>query len=256
MEGRPGTPRHGRFPPVRADLCPVASEAIVNAHSLQGGRVRARKQSGQARRDQIAHAVLAIATERGLDAVSVAAVAARVGVSPPALYRHYANKDAMLDATLERMAAAILANLEHVRGEDVDPLTGVARLFERHVAFARANRGIPLLIFSHDILHHRGRRRRLVSAMTTYRRGIEDLFRAAQRAGLVHADLDPATLSLMFFGLFQAPGILWHLQGGRFDFTGHARRGWAVFHDAIRTGGGRTQVPRARTRASIQEKPQ
>jgi len=218
--------------------------------------VRARKQSGQARRDQIAHAVLAIATERGLDAVSVAAVAARVGVSPPALYRHYPSKDAMLDATLERMGAAILANLEHVRAENVDPLTQVARLFERHVAFAKANRGIPLLIFSHDILHHRVRRQKLVSTMTTYRRGIEDLFRTAQREGLVQAGLDPATLAMMFFGLFQAPGILWHLQGGRFDFTGHARRGWAVFHQAIRTESVRTQTPRARTRASIQERSQ
>lgn len=218
--------------------------------------MRARKQSGQARRDQIAHAVLAIATERGLDAVSVAAVAAKVGVSPPALYRHYPSKDAMLDATLERMAAAILANLEHVRAADVDPLTQVTRLFERHVSFAKANRGIPLLIFSHDILHHAGRRRKLVVAMTTYRRGIEDLFRAAQRDGLVHAELDAATLAMMFFGLFQAPGILWHLQGGRFDFTGHARRGWAVFHQAIRTGDGRRKPPRARTRASTQERSQ
>ena len=218
--------------------------------------MRARKQSGQARRDQIAHAVLAIATERGLDAVSVAAVAARVGVSPPALYRHYSSKDAMLDATLERMASGILANLAAVRAEPADPLTAVTHLFERHIAFVRANRGIPLLIFSHDILHHRGRRQRLVRVMKTYRRGIEELFRAGQRAGQVHAQLDPATLSLMFFGLFQAPAILWHLQGGRFDFTGHARRGWAVFHQAIRTGDGRTGVARVRARKTTQEKPQ
>jgi AcrR family transcriptional regulator len=218
--------------------------------------VRARKQSGQARRDQIAHAVLGIATERGLEAVSVAAVAARVGVSPPALYRHYPSKDAMLDATLERMAAGILANLEQVRAAGDDPLTSVTRLFERHVAFVRENRGIPLLIFSHDILHHRGRRRRLLSVMTTYRRGIKDLFRAAQRDGLVHPELDPATLSLMFFGLFQAPAILWHLHGGRFDFTGHARRGWAVFHHAIRTTPVRTRAPRTRARRVTQERPQ
>lgn len=217
--------------------------------------MRARKQSGQARRDQIAHAVLSIATERGLESVSVAAVAARVGVSPPALYRHYPSKDAMLDATLERMASGILANLERVRAGRADPLTSVARLFEHHVAFVRAHRGIPLLIFSHDILHHRARRLRLVNVMTTYRGGIEDLFRAAQRDGLVHAQLDPATLSLMFFGLFQSPAILWHLHGGRFDFTGHARRGWAVFEQAIRTGNVRPGNARTSVRKAHQESP-
>jgi len=212
--------------------------------------VRARRQSGPARRDQIASAVLAIATERGLSAVSVAAVAARVGVSPPALYRHYPSKDAMIDATLERMASAVLANLDHARGGD-DSLAAVTRLFERHIALVRENRGIPLLVLSEDILQNAGRRRRIVRATTTYRRGIERLFRAAQQEGRVRAHLDPATLALMFFGLFQAPAILWHLQGGRFDFIAHAHRGWAVFHESIRTANGAVHAarpPRSRSR--------
>jgi len=193
--------------------------------------------------------VLAIATERGLSAVSVAAVAARVGVSPPALYRHYPSKDAMLDATIERMASAILANLEGARAGD-DSLAAVTRLFERHIALVRENRGIPLLVLSEDILQNANRRRRIVRATTTYRSGIERLFRAAQQEGRIHAHLDPATLALMFFGLFQAPAILWHLQGGRFDFIAHAQRGWAVFHESIRTANGADHAARPPRRRS------
>ncbi len=162
----------------------------------------------------------------------------------------------MLDATLERIAASVVANLDHVRAERTDPLTQVTRLFERHVRLVRENRGIPLLIFSEDILLNAKRRRRLVRVMTAYRRGIEQLFRAAQQEGRIHAGLDPATLALMFFGLFQAPAIVWHLQGGRFDVTGHARRGWEVFHQAIRTGNARMPVRRRGSRTRIQEKPQ
>jgi hypothetical protein len=62
---------------------------------------------------------------------------------------------------------------------------------------------------------------------------------------MVRRDLRPATVSLMFFGLFQAPAILWHLSGGRIDFTGHARRAWAVFHQGIRA---QTAMPPARSR--------
>ena len=107
----------------------------------------------------------------------------------------------------------------------------------------------PLLVFSEDILQNANRRRRVVRAMTTYRRGIERLFQAAQQEGRVQPHLDPATLALMFFGLFQAPAILWHLQGGRFDFRAHARRGWAVFHDSIRTGNGAVHAARPRSRS-------
>ena len=215
--------------------------------------MRARRQPGGARRDQIARAVLALAAERGMSAVSVAAVAARVGVSPPALYRHYPSKDAMLDATLERMGETVLANLERTRTEGGDPLEALARLFERHVDVVRESRGLPLLILSEDFVHDPRRRRRLLAMMGAFRAEIERLVRAAQAAGRVRAGLDPATLSLMFFGLFQAPAILWHLTGCRSDLTGHARRGWAVFHDAIRAGDVRPAAPRRRARAK--EKP-
>lgn len=194
--------------------------------------VRLRRQD---RRDQIAKAVLALASERGMSSVSVAAVAARVGVAPSALYRHYPSKDAILDDTLERLFGGVFGNLARVRPGD-DPLGELGLVFQRHVAMIRENRGIPLVLFSEDFFHEPARRRRLSAGLARFRAGIETLVRQAQRQGQVRRDLDPATLSMMFFGLFQAPAILWHLSGGRTDLTGHARRAWAVFHQGIRAG--------------------
>jgi len=48
-------------------------------------------------RDTVLRAGLAVADESGLDAVSVRRVAARLGVTPMALYRHVAGKDDLLD---------------------------------------------------------------------------------------------------------------------------------------------------------------
>jgi AcrR family transcriptional regulator len=205
------------------------------------------RQTGDARRDQIARAVLSLASETGMSAVSVAAVAARVGVAPSALYRHYTNKGAMLDDTLERLSAGVLRNLAAARAAHDDPLEALGDLFERHVALIRQNRGIPLVMFSEDFFHDPRRRRRLVALVSSFRRGIEALVREAQRRGQVRRELDPSTLSLMFFGLFQAPAILWHLSGGRTDLTGRARRAWAVFHHGIRARGVRPR-PRSRPR--------
>ncbi|MFC4585319.1 TetR/AcrR family transcriptional regulator [Sphaerisporangium corydalis] len=50
------------------------------------------------RRPEILDAALAIAAERGLDAVSMRTVAERVGVTPMALYGYFEGKDALLDA--------------------------------------------------------------------------------------------------------------------------------------------------------------
>jgi len=54
-------------------------------------------------RDDVFDATLALAEERGLDAVSMRAVAGRLGVTPMALYRHVGDKQGLLDGLVERL---------------------------------------------------------------------------------------------------------------------------------------------------------
>jgi AcrR family transcriptional regulator len=68
------------------------------------------------RRDEILDAALAIADERGLEAVSMRAVAERVGVTPMALYPHIGGKPALLDAMVRRLLAQLPAAVEPVGG--------------------------------------------------------------------------------------------------------------------------------------------
>ncbi|MET8978905.1 TetR/AcrR family transcriptional regulator [Streptomyces sp. NPDC004539] len=60
------------------------------------------------RREEILDAALAIADEHGLEAVSMRALADRVGVTPMALYRHVKDKAALLDGMLGRLLANLL----------------------------------------------------------------------------------------------------------------------------------------------------
>lgn len=50
---------------------------------------------------------LALAEERGLDAVSMRGVAGRLGVTPMALYHHVGDKQALMDALVERLLSEI-----------------------------------------------------------------------------------------------------------------------------------------------------
>ncbi|MDX6351807.1 MAG: hypothetical protein QOF84_6597 [Streptomyces sp.] len=60
------------------------------------------------RREEILDAAVAIADESGLNAVSMRAVAARVGVTPMALYPHIGSKDALLDGMIGWLLAELL----------------------------------------------------------------------------------------------------------------------------------------------------
>lgn len=59
------------------------------------------------RREEILDAAVAIADERGIKAVSMRAVADRVGVTPMALYPHIGGKDALLDGMIGRLLSLV-----------------------------------------------------------------------------------------------------------------------------------------------------
>lgn len=59
------------------------------------------------RRPEILDAALAVAAERGLDGVSMRAVAQHLDLTPMALYGYFRSKDELLDAVLGRLLAEI-----------------------------------------------------------------------------------------------------------------------------------------------------
>jgi AcrR family transcriptional regulator len=93
------------------------------------------------RRQEILDAALALADEDGLDAVSMRAVAQRVGVTAMALYPHFSSKDALLDGLVGRVLADL--RLPDPAGPWRQRLSGLAHamrgLAHRHPAV------IPLL---------------------------------------------------------------------------------------------------------------
>lgn len=66
------------------------------------------EQGVEARRREILTAALALVDERGLEALSMRAVAQRVGVTPMALYPYVGNKDALLDGLVDLLLAELL----------------------------------------------------------------------------------------------------------------------------------------------------
>lgn len=91
------------------------------------------------RRRQILDAALAIADADGLSAVSMRAVAQRVGVTPMALYPHVASKADLLDGLVDRMLAELLPEVAELpTGDWQARLTalahGLRRVARRHPA--------------------------------------------------------------------------------------------------------------------------
>ncbi len=100
------------------------------------------------RRDEILRAAAQLFAERGSRAVGVDDVGAAVGVTGPAIYRHFASKDAMLAEMLLRISETLLAGgSERVADVGNDPAAQLRALIAFHVDFALDN---PALITVQD----------------------------------------------------------------------------------------------------------
>ena len=100
------------------------------------------------RREQILQAAAQLFAERGSRAVGVDDVGAAVGVTGPAIYRHFAGKDAMLAEMLLRISERLLAGgRERVAAAGADPAAQLRALIAFQVEFALEN---PALITVHD----------------------------------------------------------------------------------------------------------
>lgn len=95
-----------------------------------------------ARRDQILAAAAELFARSGFHGVGIDDIGAAVGISGPALYRHFRSKDAMLGEMLTSISEFLLAGGQRTADEHVGP-AALAELIRFHVDFALDN---PALI--------------------------------------------------------------------------------------------------------------
>lgn len=103
-------------------------------------RRRLPRGAGGALREEVLTAAMGLLAETGdVEAVSVRAVARRVGVTAPSLYLHFADKQALLDAVCDRVFGALDTALRAASADAPHPLEALRRQGVAYVEFALAN---------------------------------------------------------------------------------------------------------------------
>lgn len=103
-------------------------------------RRRAPRGQGAALRGEVLEAAMNLLRETGSEeAMSLRAVAQRVGVSVPSIYLHFTDKQALLDAVCEEVFEQLFLELKEASAEAVDPFDALRRQGVAYVRFALDN---------------------------------------------------------------------------------------------------------------------
>lgn len=187
------------------------------------------------RQEQIAEAALKLIAADGMKKLSIGGIARHVGVVPSALYRHYKNKDAVIDAVLDLIEDKLSGNVRAVENQAQDPIEQLYQLLMRHIKLIRESQGIPRIVFSEDVYSgHPGRKKRIYAIISGYLESIENIVLQGQRSGAIRTDAEAKNIALIFFGLVQPSAILWHISDGNFDITREVQKNWVILERAIK----------------------
>jgi TetR/AcrR family transcriptional regulator len=187
------------------------------------------RKSGEERREEIIQAVLELAAEQGVKQLSAQAIADRVGIAQPTVFRHFKTRDAILRAVMETVGTAMLAVATAVLAGRGSADQRLRQLLQRQLEFISRRRGVPRVLFS-ERLHHEDPELKAVvrRVMDNYTGKIADLVAAGQAEGRFRAQLEPRETAIMIVALIQGLVMRWSISDFTLDLEAQGEAVWRL----------------------------
>ena len=194
---------------------------------------RAEKLDRETRRAQIVQAALRIIGSRGVGALTTAAIAKEVGISEANLYRHFENKEEILNAMTEEIGAGLEENIRAVTAGP--PLARLKKIYKLHLEYIEKNDGIPRLVFSEQ-LHMRKThiREKLLGKINAFSLKLSKIIREGQNGGLIRKELNPRAASMILIGMVQVTTLKWSLSGFSFSLVDEGMKLWKDYEKCLK----------------------
>ncbi|MBW2461878.1 MAG: TetR/AcrR family transcriptional regulator [Deltaproteobacteria bacterium] len=175
------------------------------------------------RKAQITEAALELLADTPMHALRTRQIARHVGVSQPALFRHFRSRDAILEAVVdllrERLSAAVVTLLEGTPAP-LDRARGLVGLLFEH---ATRDPGLVRLILAEGVGNDEGVYHASLAHLVSMQRSFFTTFvRRARERGEVASNVDPDVASQLIMALIQGTLLEW-ARGRRID----ALESWA-----------------------------
>ena len=165
--------------------------------------------SAAERKAEITAATIAILAERGMADWKTAELARRVGISEAALFRHFRNKNEILDAAVRQETRAIRRLLQE-QPETGSPWDRAEGLVRTILEFFERTGGGPLVVFTGQALKASpARRKDVLGTVRLVRERLETLYAEGLGARGGEAAATAAVLADLSIAVIQSCGLRW-----------------------------------------------
>lgn len=190
--------------------------------------VRLRKTAEQ-RKAEIVAATLKLAFEVGPDGLTTERIAHKVGISQPAVFRHFPKKEDIWAAVIGWIGDRLAQRWGKVQESQADPLEQLHAILHTQLDLIQRTPAIPAILFSRE-LHVRNRtlRNAVKTLMKRFHGLLCEILDNGVRDGTFRADLDSSDAAFVMIALVQGLAVRWSVSERRFDLVDEGERLFAV----------------------------
>ncbi|MBP8308469.1 MAG: TetR/AcrR family transcriptional regulator [Burkholderiaceae bacterium] len=177
------------------------------------------------RQAEIVAAALRLARNTSPSVITTSEIAAAVGVTQGALFKHFPTKDAIWLAAMRWVHRELITCLAGAARRAATPRDALSAMFRAHVDFVTAHPGVPRFIF-HELQQPRdsAAKQEVRAVLQAYRVLLLDTLGQALRQRQVTQDLDLEAAATTFVGLIQGLVMQSMLTDRPDSMTGQADR--------------------------------
>ena len=159
---------------------------------------------------------LELIAERGIQGLTIKNLSKEIGISEPAIYRHFENKNSILLTILDNfkqmagMLAGIIPTIEGLAFDKIEFIfSKIIQLFIEAPSYVS-------VIFSEEIFKNDIQlKNKIIEVLDQNEQTIENIMRIGQKNGDVRTDIDSSNLALIVMGSLRFLVKQWDIKGHR-----------------------------------------
>lgn len=187
------------------------------------------------RRAVTVEAVVALAAEQNPSSITTSAIAQHMGLTQGALFRHFPNKEAILQAVMEWVAEQLLSRIDTAIRSAISPIAALEAVFMTHVRFVAEHPGVPRILFGELQRAEQTAPKRMVQKLIhRYGERLNQLIEQGKLCEELDADLDTEAATILFIGTIQGLVMQSLLAGKVCHIHNDAPRVFAIYLRGIR----------------------
>ncbi|RTZ93879.1 MAG: hypothetical protein DSY91_01235 [Deltaproteobacteria bacterium] len=156
------------------------------------------------RKEEIVQRCMDIFSESGTEGLTMKAIAERVNISEPAIYRHFKNKQAVILAMINQIREELFKRVDEIARRPMSAMDKLYRVFQHHLFYLKERRGITIALLSESFFYNQPKGRELMSfLLNDYHERIREIIAVGIEKGEFSDKINPRAVSILFLGALQ-----------------------------------------------------